>query len=89
MISTDKAALLWMYCRQIAPFETSTFSKNVGALIARAKRVPYKRATRGPKRASDYSFERVQRVMHDPVPTPMRFRFAPKRPSAIKMRIRC
>jgi len=49
MISTDKAALLWMYCRQIAPFETSTFSKNVGALIARAKRVPYKRAIRGPK----------------------------------------
>jgi hypothetical protein len=35
MISTDKAVLLWMYCKEIAPFETPTFSKNVGELIAR------------------------------------------------------
>jgi hypothetical protein len=38
VISTDKSALLWMYCREIAPFETPTFSKNVGELIARATR---------------------------------------------------
>ena len=35
VISTDRAALLWMYCREIAPFETPTFSKNVGEVIAR------------------------------------------------------
>jgi hypothetical protein len=40
VISTDKAALLWMYCKEIAPFETPTFSKNVGELIARATRAP-------------------------------------------------
>jgi hypothetical protein len=43
--STDKAALLWMYCREIAPFETPTFSKKVGELIARATSAPQKRAT--------------------------------------------
>jgi hypothetical protein len=36
VVTTDKSALLWMYCREIAPYETSTFSKNVGELIARA-----------------------------------------------------
>ena len=36
VISTDKSALLWMYCREIAPFETPTFSTKVGELIARA-----------------------------------------------------
>ncbi len=36
VIRTDKAALLWMYCREIAPFETPTFSTKVGELIARA-----------------------------------------------------
>jgi DNA-binding response OmpR family regulator len=36
VISTDKSALLWMYCREIAPFETPAFSKAVGDLIARA-----------------------------------------------------
>jgi hypothetical protein len=36
VVSTDRAALLWMYCREIAPYETPTFSKNVGELIARA-----------------------------------------------------
>jgi len=36
VVTTDKSALLWMYCREIAPYETSTFIKNVGELIARA-----------------------------------------------------
>jgi hypothetical protein len=49
VISTDKAALLWMYCKEIAPFETPTFSKNVGELIARATRAPQKGAVRCPK----------------------------------------
>jgi CheY-like chemotaxis protein len=38
VISTDKSSLLWMYCREIAPFETPTFSNKVGELIARATR---------------------------------------------------
>jgi hypothetical protein len=29
-----------MYCREIAPFETPAFSKNVGDLIARATKRP-------------------------------------------------
>src|SRR2546425_9226471 len=45
VISTDKAGLLWMYCKEIAPFETPTFSKKVGELIARATSAPQKRAT--------------------------------------------
>jgi hypothetical protein len=49
VISTDKAALLWMYCKEIAPFETPTFSKNVGEFIACATRAPQKGATRRPK----------------------------------------
>jgi ribonuclease BN (tRNA processing enzyme)/DNA-binding response OmpR family regulator len=40
VISTDKSTLLWMYCREIAPFETPTFSNKVGELIARATRAP-------------------------------------------------
>jgi hypothetical protein len=40
VISTDKSALLWMYCREIAPFETPTFSGAVGNLIARATKGP-------------------------------------------------
>ena len=40
VMSTNKAALLWMYCREIAPFETSTFSDKVGELIARATSTP-------------------------------------------------
>ena len=40
VISTDKAALLWMYCKEIAPFETPTFSENAGEVIARATRGP-------------------------------------------------
>jgi hypothetical protein len=40
VISTDKSALLWMYCRGIAPFETPTFSKTVGELIAGATSTP-------------------------------------------------
>jgi hypothetical protein len=40
VISTDKSALLWMYCREIAPFETPAFSTKVGNLIARAAKRP-------------------------------------------------
>jgi phosphoribosyl 1,2-cyclic phosphodiesterase/DNA-binding response OmpR family regulator len=40
VISTDKSALLWMYSREIAPFETPTFSKKVGELIACATKRP-------------------------------------------------
>jgi phosphoribosyl 1,2-cyclic phosphodiesterase/CheY-like chemotaxis protein len=40
VISTDKSALLWMYCREIAPFETPAFSNAVGDLIARATKRP-------------------------------------------------
>jgi hypothetical protein len=49
VISTDKAALLWMYCKEIAPFETPTFSKNVGEFIARATCARQKSAARRPK----------------------------------------
>jgi DNA-binding response OmpR family regulator/ribonuclease BN (tRNA processing enzyme) len=42
VISPDKSALLWMYCREIAPFETPTFSNTVGELIARATSTPQK-----------------------------------------------
>jgi DNA-binding response OmpR family regulator/phosphoribosyl 1,2-cyclic phosphodiesterase len=42
VISPDKSALLWMYCREIAPFETQTFSEKVGELIARATSTPQK-----------------------------------------------
>jgi DNA-binding response OmpR family regulator len=44
VISTDKSALLWMYCREIAPFETPNFSNKVGELIARATSTPQKHA---------------------------------------------
>jgi phosphoribosyl 1,2-cyclic phosphodiesterase/DNA-binding response OmpR family regulator len=40
VISTDKSTLLWMYCREIAPFETPTFSTKVGELITRAAKRP-------------------------------------------------
>jgi hypothetical protein len=52
VISTDKAALLWMYCKEIAPFETPSFSKNVGEFIARATRAPRKGAADAPKRGN-------------------------------------
>jgi hypothetical protein len=45
VINADKSALLWMYCREIALFETPTFSKKVGELIARQQSTPQKRAT--------------------------------------------
>jgi hypothetical protein len=64
-ISMDRAALLWMYCREIAPFETPTFIKNVGELIARATSVPQKRAVRRPKtRANNVATSKQSR--HDP-----------------------
>jgi hypothetical protein len=53
MISTDKAALLWMYCKEIAPFETPTFSKNVGEFIARATRAPGNAQSGAPNQATD------------------------------------
>src|SRR6266511_3142341 len=46
VISTDKSALLWMYCREIAPFETPSFSTKVGELIARATQRPSKMRNR-------------------------------------------
>ena len=74
VISTDKAALLWMYCKKIAPFETPTFSKNAGEVIARATRGPQQLETQeqliaarhipGPKRRTARqwaSFLRLQR----------------------------
>jgi hypothetical protein len=39
VVSRDKSALLWMYCREIAPFETPS------ELIARATSTPHRRAT--------------------------------------------
>jgi ribonuclease BN (tRNA processing enzyme) len=39
-ISTEKAALLWMYCREVAPFETPSFRKKIGQLIAHATNTP-------------------------------------------------
>jgi hypothetical protein len=40
--SLDKSFLLWIDCREIAPFETPTFSSKVGEIIARATRPPQK-----------------------------------------------
>jgi hypothetical protein len=34
--SSDKSALLWMYGREIAAFETPAFNKKVGEIITRA-----------------------------------------------------
>jgi len=39
-ISSDKSALLWMYGREIASFDTPTFSKKLGEIIARATSTP-------------------------------------------------
>jgi len=44
VIRTDKSALLWMYCREIAPFETPAFSENVGNLIAPRNEAPLRNA---------------------------------------------
>jgi hypothetical protein len=51
VIGTDKSALLWMYCREIAPFETPTFSRKVGELIAPRNKHPSQ--TRNLWRAAD------------------------------------
>src|SRR6266487_2400527 len=40
VVSTNKSALLWMYCREIAPFETPAFGEKVGELIACATKHP-------------------------------------------------
>src|SRR5260370_12336294 len=39
-ISTEQAALLWLYCREVAPFETPSFGKKIGQLIAHATNTP-------------------------------------------------
>jgi DNA-binding response OmpR family regulator len=39
-IRTEKADLLWMYCREVAPFDTASFGKKIGQLIARATNTP-------------------------------------------------
>jgi CheY-like chemotaxis protein len=47
MISqSDKSALLWMYGREIAPFDTPAFNSHVGEIIARSTRAPQKRVAR-------------------------------------------
>ena len=40
VLSSDKSALLWMYGREIASFDTPTFSKKLGDIIARATSMP-------------------------------------------------
>jgi CheY-like chemotaxis protein len=42
----DKSALLWMYGREIAPFDTPEFTSHVGEIIARATRALQRRLTR-------------------------------------------
>ena len=42
----EKAALLWMYGREIASFETLAFTENAGEIIAQATAVPQTRAAR-------------------------------------------
>jgi ribonuclease BN (tRNA processing enzyme)/DNA-binding response OmpR family regulator len=42
--SSDKSALLWMYGREIASFETPTFSSKVGEIIAQATGSPSENA---------------------------------------------
>jgi phosphoribosyl 1,2-cyclic phosphodiesterase/CheY-like chemotaxis protein len=42
--SSDKSVLLWMYGREIAPFESATFSRKLGDIIARATSTPQKRS---------------------------------------------
>ena len=39
-IRTEKGDLLWMYCREVAPFETASFRKKIGQLIAHATNTP-------------------------------------------------
>jgi hypothetical protein len=33
VVSRDKSALLWMYCREIAPFETPTLARRLASLL--------------------------------------------------------
>jgi CheY-like chemotaxis protein len=46
ILQPDKSALLWMYGREIAPFDTLEFSSHVGEIIARATTAPQKRLPR-------------------------------------------
>jgi hypothetical protein len=45
-MDSDKSALLWMYGREIAPFDIPAFSSHVGEIIARATRTPQKGVAR-------------------------------------------
>jgi hypothetical protein len=45
-MDSDKSALLWMYGREIAPFDIPAFSSHVGEIIARATRTPQKGVVR-------------------------------------------
>ena len=45
-MSLDKSALLWMYGREIAEFDTPAFSKKLGEIIARASQPQYGREPR-------------------------------------------
>jgi hypothetical protein len=70
VISTDKAALLWMYCKEIAPFETPTFSKNVGEFIARATRAPSERRSPTPQNGATDKFKKWARRRLKPAQHP-------------------
>ena len=45
VIGVDQSGLLGIHCEDIAPFETPTFGKRVGELIARAASTPQKPVT--------------------------------------------
>jgi ABC-type hemin transport system substrate-binding protein len=40
VIVAEKSALLWMYGREIASFDTPAFSKKLGEIVARATSMP-------------------------------------------------
>jgi phosphoribosyl 1,2-cyclic phosphodiesterase/DNA-binding response OmpR family regulator len=44
VLSSEKSALLWMYGREIASFETPSFSKKLGEIITRAASMPSDRS---------------------------------------------
>ena len=49
VISTDKSALLWMYCRGIAPFETRPLARRVASLLL-AQQAPLRNAQPIPRK---------------------------------------
>src|SRR5262249_56375721 len=70
VISTDKSALLWMYCRGIVPFETPTFSKTVGELIACATSTQRSPASPIGEANPNIGFASNQNLADPPVPSP-------------------